>query len=57
MGTIQKFEDLQIWQLARELNKEVFKLIIETELKTDYRLKDQVNGSSGSIMDNIGRGI
>jgi len=26
-------------------------------LSTDYRLKDQINGSSGSIMDNIAEGF
>lgn len=57
MATIQKFEDLQIWQLARELCNDIFKLIVETELKVDYKLKEQINGSSGSIMDNIAEGF
>jgi len=52
MATWNSFEEIEVWQLAREFNKDVFKLITETKLKTDYRLKDQVNGSSGSIMDN-----
>jgi len=57
MATIQKFEDLQIWQLARELCNDIFMLIAETELKGDYKLKEQINGSSGSIMDNIAEGF
>jgi len=57
MATVQKFEDLQIWQLARELCNDIFKLIAETKLKEDYKLKEQINGSSGSIMDNIAEGF
>lgn len=57
MATVQQFEGLHIWQLARELCSDVFVLITETKLKTDYKLKDQINGSSGSIMDNIAEGF
>ncbi len=57
MATIQNFEDLQIWQLARELCNDVFDLMTKTPLKNDYKLKDQINGSSGSIMDNIAEGF
>jgi len=57
MATVQMFEDLQIWQLARELCNDVFKLITETKLRNDYKLKEQINGSSGSIMDNIAEGF
>lgn len=57
MATVQKFEDLQIWQLARELCNDIFRLIAETNLKTDYKLKEQINGSSGSVMDNIAEGF
>lgn len=57
MATITKFEDLEIWQEARKLAKEVFILSKETDLKTDFRFKEQIKASSGSIMDNIAEGF
>ena len=54
---IKSFEDLQIWQLARTLCNDVFQIMTKTPLKTDYKLKDQINGSSGSIMNNIAEGF
>ena len=57
MGTIQKFEDLEIWQLARVLAKEIFLLTQNGKLSKDFSLKDQMNRSSGSIMDNIAEGF
>lgn len=57
MGKIERFEDLQVWKLAREISSEVWKLILETELGKDYSLRNQMNRSSGSIMDNIAEGF
>jgi len=57
MSTIQKFEDLEIWQLARVLAKEIFLLTQNGKLSKDFSLKDQMNRSSGSIMDNIAEGF
>ena len=57
MATIEKFEDLEIWKEARLLSKEIIHLSKNTDLKTDYRLKDQIKGSSGSVMDNIAEGF
>lgn len=57
MPTITKFEDLEVWQLARELSKEIYALTFIEPIKTDYRLKDQMRGSSGSAMDNIAEGF
>ena len=57
MATITKFEDLEVWQLARELSKEIYSLTFIEPIKSDYRLKDQMRGSSGSIMDNIAEGF
>lgn len=56
MGTIQRFEDLEIWQLARALSQDVFLLISLGQLTKDFALKDQMNRSSGSVMDNIAEG-
>ena len=57
MATITKFEDLEVWQLARELSKEIYSLTFVDPIKSDYRLKDQMRGSAGSIMDNIAEGF
>jgi four helix bundle protein len=57
MATIQNFEDLKVWQKARLLCKEVFSLTGIGNLSKDFGLKDQINRSSGSIMDNIAEGF
>ena len=57
MAKIEKFEDLEIWRLAREICKKIEFLIQNTNLKTNYSLKDQIDRSSGSIMDNIAEGF
>ena len=57
MTTWKTFEDIEVWQLAREFCKDVYKISQYENLSKDYRLKDQINGSSGSIMDNIAEGF
>ncbi len=57
MATITKFEDLEIWQLSRDLSKEIYSLTFIEPIKSDFRLKDQMRGSCGSIMDNITEGF
>lgn len=57
MATIKRFEDLEIWQEARRLSNEVKEIILNSELKNDFKLRDQIKGSSGSIMDNIAEGF
>jgi four helix bundle protein len=56
MATIQKFEDLEVWQKARFFAKSIFQLSNNGLLAKDYTL-DQINRSSGSIMDNIAEGF
>jgi four helix bundle protein len=53
MATINNFEDLKVWQKARILCQEIYQLIEKDKFGRDYKLKDQINGSSGSVMDNI----
>jgi four helix bundle protein len=57
MSTINKFEDIISWQEARQLNKIVGKLIDGERFKKNYRLIGQLEGSAGSIMDNIAEGF
>lgn len=57
MATIERFEDLTVWQESRVLANEVFELIIDNDKIRDYPLKDQINKSSGSTMDNIAEGF
>lgn len=57
MAKIEKFEDLEIWKLARVTCQQVEFLIQNTNLKTNYSLRDQIDRSSGSIMDNIAEGF
>lgn len=57
MATVNRFEDLEVWKKARNLSIEIHKIISAENMSKDYRLKDQMNGSSGSIMDNIAEGF
>jgi four helix bundle protein len=57
MSTIQRFEDLEIWQLAREIAKEIYQLTRKDPFRKDYSLVGQIRNSSGSAMDNIAEGF
>jgi four helix bundle protein len=57
VATIQNFEDLKVWQKARLLCAEIFSITIVSNFSKDFGLKDQINRSSGSIMDNIAEGF
>jgi len=58
MATITKFEDLDIWKEARKLSKEIFLITSNnSDFKNDFRFRDQIRASSGSIMDNIAEGF
>jgi four helix bundle protein len=57
MATLNKFEEIKAWQKARLFCREIFVVCEETKLARDYKLRDQIGGSSGSIMDNIAEGF
>ncbi|QYJ69004.1 four helix bundle protein [Flavobacterium litorale] len=57
MATIKRFEDLEIWKEARRLTTQIHKISNETGLKSDFRLRNQIKASSGSVMDNIAEGF
>ncbi len=55
--TIRKFEDIQAWQEARVLVKQVYQLTKEGALSKDFGLRDQLQRASVSIMANIAEGF
>ena len=57
MSTVLNFEDLKVWQKSRLLCQHIFELIAMGKFARDFALIDQVNRSSGSIMDNIAEGF
>src|SRR6188768_1247303 len=57
MSTLKSFEEIEVWQKARTFANRIFELTLEGTFSRDYKLRDQINGSSGSIMDNIAEGF
>ena len=55
MATINRFEELDIWKEARRLAVVIHKSTLETNLKTDFKLKEQIKAASGT--DNIAEGF
>jgi len=57
MSKIHRFEDIEAWQLARELTVEVYRLTLKEDFNRDYGMKDQIRRASVSIMNNIAEGF
>lgn len=57
MSTITKFEDILSWQEARKLNEIIGNLIDDERFEKNFRLISRIEGSAGSIMDNIAEGF
>lgn len=57
MAKAEKFEDLTVFKLARELCKEVYAVTKEGEFSRDIRFVQQIHASAGSVMDNIAEGF
>jgi four helix bundle protein len=54
---IEKFEDIQGWQEARKLTKEIYKLTNGFPFKKDQGLCVQIQKASVSIMANVAEGF
>jgi four helix bundle protein len=57
MPTITRFEDIESWQKARELTREIYALTIQAPFSRDYSLRDQIRRASISVMSNIAEGF
>jgi four helix bundle protein len=54
---ISRFEDIEAWQLARELTRMVYRLTQKQTFSKDYGLKRQIQEAAGSSMHNIAEGF
>ena len=57
MEKVRRFEDLEVFQRARMLCKEIYRITKVEPFKNDFRFVQQIRASSGSIMDNIAEGF
>jgi four helix bundle protein len=53
---IKKFEDLEIWRLARELTNKIYQITSDRAFSKDYGLRDQIRRAAVSVMSNISEG-
>ncbi len=57
MSTFKRFEEIQAWQRARELTREVYEVTRQGAFAKDYGLRDQIRKSAVSVMSNIAEGF
>src|SRR5262245_31935445 len=57
MPTVNRFEDLEIWRLARELYRKISKVAQVLRGAKEFRFAEQIKLAARSIMDNIAEGF
>jgi len=57
MAAVRDFEELAIFQKARELIKKIYLVTNKEGFKSDFRFVQQIRAAAGSIMDNIAEGF
>jgi four helix bundle protein len=53
MATFHTFEEIEAWQKARGLTREVYKVSKQGAFSRDFGLRDQIRKAGVSIMSNI----
>ena len=57
MGTFRRFEDIEAWQLGRELTRRVYEVTHRGDFARDFGLRDQIQRAAVSITSNIAEGF
>ncbi len=57
MPRISQFEDIEGWQKARKLAKDIYQATSSGKFATDYALRDQIRRAAVSIISNIAEGF
>ena len=57
MATYNRFEDLPVWENAKDLAVTVYKVSFDGKLNKDYGLRDQIRKAAVSVSGNIAEGF
>jgi len=57
MGTFKRFEEIEAWQKARQLTREVYAASSKGAFAKDFVLRDQLRRAGVSVMGNIAEGF
>jgi len=57
MARVERFEDLNTWKKARELNREIYSVSKGRAFSKDYAFCSQIRRASVSVMSNIAEGF
>lgn len=56
MASFKRFEDIQAWQKARVISKQIYLISADGTFSRDFDLRSQIRRSAVSIMSNIAEG-
>lgn len=57
MSKVERFEDLQVWQMAHDLSVVIYKMTMDGEFSRDWGLRGQIQRAAVSVMSNIAEGF
>ena len=57
MATANRFEELEVWQKARVMCKNIYSITNSKSFAQDFGLKDQIRRAAVSVVSNIAEGF
>ena len=57
MAKVERFEDLEIWQVAKQVGVEAYRISDLEPMRSDFGLKDQFRRAAMSMSDNVAEGF
>jgi four helix bundle protein len=57
MSKIERFEDIEAWQLSRAITNRIYELTKTGEVARDFALVNQIRRASLSVLSNIAEGF
>jgi four helix bundle protein len=57
MSSVERFEDLEVWKMAREMAREIYGCSKSGNFSRDFGLRDQIRRAAVSVVSNIAEGF